>query len=224
MSEYEKEMQQMTVSMHHAFLNEEMGVAIDLRNDSEQLTHKLFQENADIQSIAKDLNLLAKQMLDFEASIINFEILNFLYADIARVVLNLRAFDVAMSYALAGLEVNQSTGDQEGVLANRRLLLDIACFMGANKHALEMLTATPELDSGGLHQIISSQGEDKAADKQFSKLINSKKRPKSLVFCVDAEKRHEEKAIRSVMKQMGDSRATVLKYLAAARQLNKDEN
>lgn len=223
MSEYEKEIQKVTESMHHAFLNEETRVATALRNEGEQLTQKMFQENANIPDIAEKLNHLAKKMLDFETSIINFEILFFLYADIGRVALNLQAFDVAIRYALAGIDANESIGDQEGVLANKRLLLDIACFMGANVQAVELIKSTPELDTGGLHQLLSGQGEDKAADQEFFKLANSKNRPKTFAFCVDAEKRQEEKAIRTVMKQTGDSRATVLKYLAAAMKLDEDK-
>lgn len=199
-----------------------MELATALRSEGEQLTDSMFQPNADIQSVAKELNALAKKMLDFEANIINFEILNFFYADIGRVVLNLRAFDIAIRYALAGIDVNQSTEDRDGVLANRRLLLDVACFMGANKYALDMLKNNPELDYGGLYQLISNQPENKLADKEFSKFLRSKNRPKSFAFCIDDEKRHEEKLIRSLMKVMGDSRATVLKYLAASKQLNID--
>lgn len=221
MTEYDKEMQEMAESMQVAFLNEEMEIATALRSEGERLTHSMFQPNADIQSVAKELNALAKKMLDFEANVINFEILNFFYADIGRVLLNLRAFDIAIRYALAGIDVNQSTEDQDGVLANRRLLLDIACFMDANKYALEMLRNNPELDYGGLYQLISSKPENKTADQEFSKFLRSKNRPKSFAFCIDEEKLHEEKSIRSLMKQMGDSRATVLKYLAASKQINK---
>lgn len=217
MNDYQIQMLDATKSMLHAFLDEEISKAKDLSGRTEELTYELFQPNVDIQFVESKLNVLLKNMLEFEKDIINFEILHFLYADIGRISLNLHSFDMAIRYALAGININEVSNDYEGVLANKRLLLDSACFMGAYKNALILLEATPELYSNGLYQMISLKAVNQEVEQNFETLLHSKERPKSLIFCLDEDKRDEEGAIRSLMKQMGDSRATVLKYLAAAK-------
>ncbi|MBB1388740.1 hypothetical protein H5185_04790 [Shewanella sp. SG44-6] len=219
---YEDEMEEMAKSMNYAFLHEETLTANELRDKATSLTHRMFADNANIEQIGVELNTLAKEMIGFESQIINFPILNFLYADIGRTLLNLQSFEIAIQYALAGVEANLAHDDQEGITANKRVLLDAACFSEANEHALKMLEDNPELNDPHLHQLISGQPINASSEQKFEKLLRTKKRPKSLYYCLDKEKGAEERAIRTVMRQMGDSRATVLKYLASAKKMNKE--
>lgn len=218
---YEDEMEEMAQSMNYAFLHEETVAANDLRDKATSLTHRMFADNANIEQIRAELEKLAKEMIGLERQIINFAILNFLYADIGRTFLNLQSFEIAIQYALAGVEANLAHGDQEGITANKRVLLDAACFCGANEHALKILEDNPALNDPHLHQLISGQPINTSLEQKFDKLLQMKKRPESLCYCLDKEKGAEERAIRTVMRQMGDSRATVLKYLATAKKMNK---
>jgi tetratricopeptide (TPR) repeat protein len=160
------------------------------------------------------LNTLAEEMKSFESKIVNFPILTFFYADIGRTFLNLKSFETAIQYALAGVEVNQVDEDKEGVLTNKSVLLDTACFMEAYEQALKILDDNPDLNNPRLYKLIASKPVNASSDQMFEKLLRTKKRPKSFVYCVDKKLGAEESIIRTLMHEMGDSRATVIKYLS----------
>lgn len=219
---YKDQMNEMSKAMHFAFLDEETKIANDLREKSTSLTLQMFQPNPDLSVIVGEIAQVAKQMLAFEKEIINFSIMNFFYADVSRTLLNIRQYEFAVNYALAGIEVNKRENDNEGIVSNLRVLLDTACYMGASQCAIELLDAYPELELAGLRHQLEIKPVDESADTEFKKLIESKKRPSSYPFCIDVDKGREETMIRSLMRQLGDSRSTVMEYLSTAKQMNKN--
>ncbi|EGQ9743421.1 hypothetical protein FWP33_12980 [Vibrio parahaemolyticus] len=201
-------MKQTESEMLNEFLQEDIDLAKELKLKGEQLTTKMFEPAADMTHLGIELNSLAKKMISFEANIVNFGILNYFYVDIARAMLNLRAYDIAIIYALAGVESNRNHNNPEGILASNRVMLDVACFMGANKSALKLIHEHPDLAYDDLHKLLAKKSTNEVADAKFSTLLKSKSRPKSLAYCLDTHLGSVEISNRISVRNQSNSRAT----------------
>ena len=202
-------------SMNNAFAADEAEKSNSLREEALILFHKLFNQDEDPEKIKAAHIKLIKKFNEFEENILNFPILNFLYAIIARLYLNIRQYDLAVLYAQAGIESNKNKNDQEGVNVNLQVLLDTACFMGAFNEAIKLFDNHPGVFEPHIKRMLSNKLSRN--DELFKKLIESKKRPKSLAYCLDEKRGLEEKAIRTIMCQMKVSRSTALKYTKEVR-------
>jgi hypothetical protein len=204
------EMNELFKAISNSTIKKEIEQGVSFRDEGTALLEQMFKENSDREKIKEQYKNLLTRMKDFEKNIINFEILNFLYADIARTALNSYEFKVAIQYAQAGIEINQKTNDIVGVKANRVVILDAACFMGANKEAIKIFDEYPNIADPEIKNII----KDKPSinDNIFRSMLLSKARPKSLSTCLDAKLSSDEKAIRTLMQYMGISRKTALEY------------
>jgi len=210
--------------MNEFQLNDEIDQAQSLRGEANILQEKVFIENQDPEKIIKEHGVLLEKLKEFEKDLINYEILNFLYATISRVALNSFNFKDAISYAQAGIEVNQKQSDEEGISTNAHVLLDTACFMKAYKEAIKLIDKYPSIsqaepDIKNIKTML--QNETSVNDELFLKILNSSVRPKSLVICLDDELRLEERAIKSHMLTMGITRKKALEYKAVAENLHE---
>jgi hypothetical protein len=205
---------QMVENLDSFILDKEMRSANELRESSAILLEKMFSGELSLEENKVNHEKLLEKMKDFESTICNYVILNFLYADIARVALNCYRYDEAMSYAQAGLEVNLREKDEEGVTVNNRVMLDIATLMNANGEALKLFNKFPELADPRVKKMFEEKIANGITSKDidFRKLFKRKKRPKSLKICMNSELLIEEKILRMLMNQMGISRVTALKY------------
>lgn len=213
------EMKESREVLDRQIFEEEVAEGKALRDKADVLFNEMFAEGADHEKSKKEhLNLL-NELKEFEDTLLNFPILNFLYATIARVALNSFKFDVAIQYAKAGIEVNQSVNDTEGVNANAAVLRDAACLSFAIKEAVKLTEQYPDMASPEEKEALQNIKHKSKNDAAFSKLLATKKRPKSLEYCLDEKLGVEEFALRSLMRQMGISRTTALKYKAVAQEM-----
>jgi hypothetical protein len=211
------EMKKSFEAMRNRTLHDEIEKARELRTSATTL-FKEFEGGLTEELKDKHVELLEK-LKYFEKNLINHEVLNFFYAIIARVALNGCKFDEAIEYAQAGIEANEKHNDVEGIKTNRVVILDTACLMNANEEAVKIFDKYPDIADPKIKDMLK-QAPSKNIDL-FQKLLNSAKRPKSLVFCLDDKLKAEEKAIRTVMLHMGVSRSTALKYKREADNLSK---
>jgi hypothetical protein len=211
--------------MNEFNLNDEINQAQSLRNEASILHGKMFIENEDPKKMIKEHGLLLERLKEYENNLINFEVLNFLYATISRVALNSFKFKDAIQYAQAGIEANQKNDDQEGISANAHVLLDTACLMKAYKEAVKIIDKYPRISIAepGIKNIKAIlQNEASVNDAEFLKILNSDVRPKSLVICLDDKLRLEERAIKSLMLQMGITRKKALEYKKVTEYLHNN--
>jgi len=209
-------MSNMHTEINQAILHDEIVQAKILREESLVLFEAFCDPNEDAEKNTEaHLQLLGK-LKDFERDLINFEILDFLYANIARTALNSIKLDVAMQYAQAGIEANQKNNDSTGVDGNRKILLDMACLIGAHKEALKLIEKHPEIAEPDVQSAL--QNSSSKNDDVFQDLLLSKKRPESLSIRLNEGLMASEKAIRTIMRQMGVSRAVALKYKKTAEE------
>ena len=208
------QLEQSMLGIDYDIFMDEIKVGTGLRDEARILFDKMFDAKEDREKNKRDHAELIQKFTNFEDNIVHFHVLNFLYATIAKCYLNSFQIDVAIQYALAGIEANQKQNDLEGVSTNRRILLDAACLMHANKEALKLITAYPEFHDNILEHFLRKTPSHQ--DELFKKYLESKKRPKSLAFCLDEELANDEKDIRAVMVTMGISRREALDYKAMA--------
>lgn len=207
-------------------LNDEIEQAEALRNEATVLHDKMFSGNESPEKIIENHSVLFEKLKEFEKNLINFEILNFLYATISRVALNSFKFKDAIQYAKAGIEANQKHNDQEGISTNAHVILDTACLMKAYKEAINIIDKYPSISIAepNIEDIKTIlQNETSVNDASFLKILNSTVRPKSLAFCLNDKLMVEEKAIRTLMQTMGISRNSALGYKKAAVKLHNEE-
>jgi len=213
-SDLMNQLEESILGIDHDILMDEIKVGTGLRDEALVLFDKMFDVKEDREKNKRDHAELIQKFTNFEDNIIHFHVLNFLYAIIARCYLNNLQIDVAIQYAHAGIEANKKQNDLEGVSTNRRILLDAACLIHANKEALKLITAYPEFHDNILEHFLRKTPSHQ--DVLFKKYLESKKRPKSLAFCLDEELANDEKAIRTLMLTMGISRRDALGYKAMA--------
>jgi hypothetical protein len=197
-------------SVYDSTFDEEMEKGRELRADVALLHGKMQEKDANIKKIKVENVKLLKKIILFEESIINYEILNFLYADIARVALNSSDYKCAIKYAHAGIEANKKENDLEGIKVNTIVMLDIACFMKAFKEALQIIEKHPGLAKPEIKELL--ENSPSLNDSLFRSLVKSPKRPKSLKFCLDDKLMLEEKALIAIMRSMDISRSAALRY------------
>ena len=168
-----------------------------------------------------DLNvLLFEKFIEFEKNLINFELLTFIYMDIGRVALNSFNFRDAVKYAQAGIEFNHVMDDEDSANACSLLLLDTACLMKSFKGASKVLDKYPNIDTKEFRAKIEQLPSESPPD--FMKLFISKRRPRSLRICLDKDKRHYERVIRSTMKAARISRSVAIEYKKMADETPDD--
>jgi hypothetical protein len=83
----------------------------------------------------EEYETLLEKMRSYEQRTIHLDILNYLYGDMARVALNAKNLELAVSYAKAGLELCKS--DPEGQWANLMNLCDTSMTKGSATVAAE---------------------------------------------------------------------------------------
>jgi hypothetical protein len=202
-------------AIHNGIFQDEMEQAKLLREESFAL-FDLFKENLNPEHTKNKHRQQLEKLQEFEKSLINVELLNYLYSTIATLALNIMEFSTAIQYANAGIEANENQNDNEGIRTNRIAICNIACYMGAFKTALKILDKYPEIPSES-RVIATMKSTPSENDDAFKKMLKSKKRPKSLRICLNKELRHEEKAIKTIMLHLGVSRTTALKYRRLAK-------
>lgn len=198
-------------------LTEEVEQGNALRVRVKELMDDMFERVSELSENRKKQEALLEELIEFERDIVNYEILFFMYSSIARCALNARQFDVAVAYAMAGIESNESLGDDEGVCVNATVLIDMACIFCAFKTAKD-LEAKYGVSSGvDFDRLIEENGSK--GDKEISLKLSAKKRPSSLKVCLDKELMYSERPIKLLMKTMGISRSSAMKYGEAAKEL-----
>jgi len=211
------EMNNVVSAMKSRILHDEIELGKSLQEEAEVLFHAMFQQNSDRKKNKEEHISLLERMKEFERNLVNVQILNFLYAVMARVALNCHNFKDVFQYAHAGIEVNQQQGDSDGVRSNNRVILDTACMMTAYKSAIKIMTENPDI--ADQNAIAMMENMNSEGDAMFHVLMQSTERPSTLALCLDEKLRNEEGAIKTLMLQMGISRKTALQYKATADNL-----
>lgn len=200
-------------------LQAEINDAVLLRERAEELFVQFGNPDQAKETVDQSKALLA-ELITFEENVKNFPILNFLYAVMARTALNSLDARTAIKYANAGIAANEKQADHEGVNVNKKVLLDTACLAQAFDCALTMIDETPEIEDPGVSDMLKEiRQPDSKNDKAFKTLIEKKTVPTSLKYCLDEQLAIEERAVRTVMQQMGISRNEAMKYKKLAEEM-----
>lgn len=206
--------QAMVVSIgeiQQGILQQEIEQANALKCRVEDMVSRFF-DRTDKKQANAEFKIVATELTAFEKNIINHEILAYMYAIIARVHLHTHSLLETISYAKAGIELNEKNGDMEGVESNARVLLDMACMLSAKDAAIEVVRRYPVLDDGNILSILQFSSNLDKSNAVFNAAWKASNPPDSLKICLDKSLTQDERVIRSLMMQMGISREAAIKY------------
>lgn len=186
-------------------------------------------ENTSFLDDRKELTIkhqpLLNKALEIEDKMVStegFANIRFMYYTISRLALHTHDFERAVSYALAGIELNSLIEDKEGELLNMDNIVVIMLDLRAHKSLAKYLRSNPELVGRTNLSLEDIDGRSSQNDDLIKTLLNSSKRPKSMVLAIkrtlksgnpDREVSAEEAAlvIKECASIMGVTPSTVLR-------------
>ncbi|MDE3272459.1 hypothetical protein [Pseudoalteromonas sp. G4] len=149
-------------------------------------------ENTDFLSVRRESVLKHQPLLDdilkIEEALLStdggFVNIRFMYCNISRLALHTHDFERAVSYALAGIELNSLAEDKEGELLNMDNIVVIMLYLSAHKSLAKYLRSNPELVSRISLSLEDIDGRSSENDDLITFLLNSSKRPKSMALAI----------------------------------------
>ncbi len=147
MSNAVEQLEQMGSSHQQFVLENDLKKAKSVTDKLETMNHSFRGFNDPSYDRNSWLNI-AEKLIALEKELVHLDFLSFLYAKTGRALLNAGKTQRAITYANAGIEVNEHNNDQEGVAVNYQLLADIAASESCFRTTLEFLkkSGTPEHD------------------------------------------------------------------------------
>jgi tetratricopeptide (TPR) repeat protein len=161
---------------------------------------------------------IAEKLIALEKELVHLDFLSFLYAKTGRALLNAGKTQRAITYANAGIEVNEHNNDQEGVAANYQLLADIAASESYFRATLELLKKSGTSEHSPIFEAITGMvGQDKSKKTMDSFIKDA--RPPSFKYAIGKAKERETR-IRFVQYVMQDcSRKEAITYVDHAERI-----
>lgn len=121
--------------------------AIALRDKIDSLKKKYGIISKDFGKSNKETNEILREIIRFEETNLNHYNMQFLYSDIADFMLFIHAFEDALSYAYASLELNKRVNDKEGIRRSYALLSRLAMHENDDVRAVEYIFK--KIEEGG---------------------------------------------------------------------------
>lgn len=155
-----------------------------------------------------DNKAVLNDLLIYESEACHLECMNFFYGYISRMYLQTGDPSKCIMYALAAIELNEQSGEREGVEAAKQVICDCATEHDASSIAAGLLKEIhPNLDEDIF--FLSKLPNHNVG--VINKLLKQKKRPPSYRHLKSEEAKLKERKIRAVMVVQRVSRATAMK-------------
>lgn len=212
-----EQLEQMGSSHQQFVLENDLKKAKSVTDKFETMLHSFRGFNDPSYDQNAWLNI-AEKLIALEKELVHLDFLSFLYAKTGRALLNAGKTQRAITYANAGIEVNEYNNDQEGVAANYQLLADISASESCFRTTLEFLKKSGIPEHDPLFEAIAGLvGRDKSKKTMDSFITGA--RPPSFKYAIGKAKERETR-IRFVQYVMhGCSRKEAITYADHAEKI-----